>query len=173
MPEFPEGEQTHINRGQRGYGSPEAMLEAFQANRHQGRLAQAHSARHRLAEVGWPSPLLSPFACAAFSEAPALEPTSQASRQWNLVTIKRCVVTRAEFQYWGSIETVLQKKGFPTKAPEDGTVLLSWFDQASSCAFYELARVQDQRELTNYMLEHFQPLTEEGVERLITFPDEE
>jgi hypothetical protein len=74
-----------------------------------------------------------------------------------------------EYRFYGGVEAVLQKKGFPSGVPEDGSILLSWFDQAERTAYYELARVQDQGELTAYMLEHFQPRAEEGVERPIEF----
>lgn len=147
-----------------GFANPEDMFLAWQTQRQirwdatQARQAQECqlTARHSAYE-GKATP------------APPLTETSQAPRQWNMVTLKRCTVTPHEYRYYGSVETVLEKKGFPTTAPEDGTILLSWFDPKASVAYYELARMQDQGELTAYMLEHFKPREEEGVERTIAF----
>ena len=198
MAQIPPDQQQLINRiaaynrGQQGYTSPEEMMAHF-AQQHAARLhganelaraqEQIERARQRCAQrpleqrsEGGPmsfDPLAHPFTPAPSSQAPTLQDTSQEPRQWNLTTVKRCIVTRAEYQYYGSVETVLQQKGFPTKAPEDGSILLSWFDQESGCAFYELARVQNKGELMSYMVEHFHPHREEGVERLIQFEEDD
>ncbi len=140
----------------RGFDSPEAMFAAWRGRQRRyavrdTEMTQAAGATH-----------ITP-------PAPGLAETSQEPRQWNMVTIKRCTVTMAEYRYYGTVETVLQQKGFPAGVPEDGTILLSWFDQAEGTACYELARMQDQGELTAYMLEHFKPQQDEGLERTIAF----
>lgn len=133
--------------------------------------AQQHTSRYSLIDQLKNIPTFDPLR-RPLTVPPPLTETPQEPRQWNLTTIKRCRVTREEYQYWGCIEEVLRQKGFPSTTPEDGTILLSWFDQAEGAAYYELARAQDPGELARYMLDHFQPAQPSGVERVIEFPEE-
>ena len=148
-----------------GYASPEEMFEAFKARFPDLEHAWQVRAQHEQA-LGRVTPTR-PLGFAL--PLPPVAETSQVPRQWNMVTIKRCTVTMQEYRYYGSVETVLQKKGFPAGVPEDGTILLSWFDPKEGTAYYEVARMQDQGELTAYMLAHFKPQAEAGVERPIEF----
>ncbi len=146
-----------------GYDSPEAMFAAWQEGRghqHTGTLPVGMVRQSLIPRVQGMGPS---------APAPPSQETNQTPRQWTMVTIKRCTVTQAEYRYWGTVEAVLQTKGFPAGVPEDGTILLSWFDQAEQMAYYELARMQDQGELAAYMLEHFKPRQDGGVERTIEF----
>ncbi len=104
----------------------------------------------------------------AISKKAPLHEADQTPRQWNLITIKRCIVTREEFHYYGGLSQVLAIKGFPTSSPENGDLMISWFDSKNGVAYYELCRVQDQKELLKYMQESFVQQSEEEGGRAIS-----
>lgn len=95
--------------------------------------------------------------------------SDQTPRAWNLVTLQRCRVTQRELYVYRTIEAVLHAKGFPTHVPDDGTLLVSWFDMSDKCAYYELCRVQDKKEMARYIQEKFGPaLPNDEDERMVS-----
>lgn len=158
----------------KGYTSPEEMLQAWQHGQNAPPRSRGEWENRLLRQKGEgaPSWLLHP----APLTQPELKETSQEPRQWNLTTVKRCVVTRQEYHHYGSVEAVLKVKGFPADgAPGDGLILISWFDTKEGCAYYELCRPVDQGELLKYMQEQFhaQPEGMGEYERAITLEGEE
>ena len=161
------------------YDSPEEMLAQWVQKHRQhktarqeayDRLKQMREGEKQRPSPHHDSPVAFSFLASSFTSQPSppLQESDQTPRQWNLMTLKRCVVTRAEFQHYGHVEAVLKKKGFPTQAPDDGSLLISWFDSKEHCAYYELCRVQDKGELLTYMHEQFVKDDPETMERMIS-----
>ena len=144
----------------RGYNSPEQMLEAFFQ-----RADNMHAINNGRYDLHFDYSYLQTLPSIPFIEkAPLPLELDQSPRQWNLITLKRCVVTKEEFRYYGSIQSILERKDFPTQPPSDGTLIISWFDESTMCAYYELCKVQDKGEMMEYMLKAFQGEREDGEE---------